>query len=711
MFKHLYLSLFFTLFSSLLLAQQTINAGANINTLKSTAGVSTFDRDVFVNMHANYNGNDWKESELDYVHEDLGINFGRSVGGVTWQMNRLRENPNRAGFFDLDHMKELGEESRGWYAAKPFLKKYERQTDVLTSHISPTFPNGKPTNQGFAPDGYESIAQFYAYFLKEYYDENGKPKPRFLEVLNEPFVHANELNTTNAEISKFHAVVADSVHAHHDDVMVGGYTAAWPEFERNNFSIWDETWRTFIDIAGEKMDFFSVHLYDVPRPDTYSQRRGSNVEAILDMIEQYSLLKLGEVKPLVISEYGACCGFWDGEYYEERDWLQLESIPSITMSLMDRPNRVLKAIPFIVDKATWYLDNNGFQYPYVLLENRNGGSVWEYTHLVKYYELWRKVNGVRVDTWTDDPDLQIDAYVDDNTVYVLMVNLEDKAIRANFRISDITDNRLESIEVKHLFEIDDIPQLEKERRMFEPDAYEMGANATMVLEYTFRDVVELNQSLEESKHYADRYLQPIDANTPITFNLNNVAPPSYGKSVLRIGIGRAHDKSLQPSIRLNDVLLETPNDWKGYDQKPREDFFGVLELPVSNSLLQANNQVSITFPDDGGHISTVTMQVRDFDHDPRRTTVSTKKIRPDWAEDIVIYPNPASNQITIGGLDAISNVQIRIFDLNGRLVLENTTNQSQSDLNIEHLSQGLYQIQLRTVDGIWTKKLAILARG
>ncbi|MEM6378261.1 MAG: T9SS type A sorting domain-containing protein, partial [Bacteroidota bacterium] len=682
--KHLLYTTFLLLLSSTLSAQQVVNAGANINTKKSTDGISKFDRSIFINLHSSYNGNDWTEKELQQVSETLGANFGRSVGGTTWQMNRVRENAERQGFFDLEHMKTLGAESRGWYANKSFLRQFEPQNTVLTSHISPTFPNGTQTNQGFAPDGYEAVAQFYAYFLKEYYGQNGKPKPAFLEVMNEPFVHANELKTTNAEISKFHAVVADSVHAHHDDVMVGGYTAAWPEFERNNFGIWDDTWRTFIDIAGEKMDFFSVHLYDVPKAEGHAIRRGSNTEAILDMIEQYSWLKLGEVKPFVISEYGSCCADWDGPYTEERDWLILQSFTSLTMSLMDRPNKILKAIPFIVDKAVWYLNNNPYQYPHVLLENRNGGSEWEYTHLVKYYQMLSAIDGERVDTWSNDPDLQVDAYVDQNKAYVLFANLEDIPVKINFKATDINNNSIVDIRVKHLFAANDIPQLEEKLLLSEPNFYQLDANGSMVIEYTFQENIELSQKLEEIKHYADRYWQNIQANTPITFIIDNITPPSFGNSILRLGIGRSHGESLKPTVTLNGTNLEVSDDWMGYDQRPRDRFFGLIEVEVPNALLQSNNKVVVTFSDDGGHVSTAIMQVRNYDHSPQMV-VSTNDPLPAWAQEIVIYPNPARNLVTVDHLAPKRVSQIRLFDTNGKLILQKVVDRTSLSLNINQL--------------------------
>lgn len=80
-------------------------------------------------------------------------------------------------------------------------------------------------------------------------------------------------------------------------------------------------------------------------------------------------------------------------------------------------------------------------------------------------------------------------------------------------------------------------------------------------------------------------------------------------------MGRAHNKSLSPTILVNGVSLEVPADFRGYDQKQgkvnpgRDGFYGVLEIPVPISALRENNQISVTFADDGGFIASSALQV------------------------------------------------------------------------------------------------------
>ena len=68
-------------------------------------------------------------------------------------------------------------------------------------------------------------------------------------------------------------------------------------------------------------------------------------------------------------------------------------------------------------------------------------------------------------------------------------------------------------------------------------------------------------------------------------------------------------------------------------------------------------------------------------------------------ETIAIYPNPATNFLTIE-----SNVQINsieIIDLSGALVQIET----QNTFSIEHLTNGVYLMSIKTDDGTVTKRL------
>jgi hypothetical protein len=178
---------------------------------------------------------------------------------------------------------------------------------------------------------------------------NPNPKPyHLIEVSNECDVHLADVNTTMTEVTALHKAVADRLHAdfdgasgtnwlltymindvagrcrsiqclHNDSFflsshllpavrpLVGGPTAAFPEWEIRNFSLWRDVMGVFLEGAGTASDFVSVHLYSTQEDldvSSVAPRDPNNVEAILDLHEAASRNVTGRPLPHLVSEYG-----------------------------------------------------------------------------------------------------------------------------------------------------------------------------------------------------------------------------------------------------------------------------------------------------------------------------------------------------------------------------------------------------------------------
>ena len=71
-----------------------------------------------------------------------------------------------------------------------------------------------------------------------------------------------------------------------------------------------------------------------------------------------------------------------------------------------------------------------------------------------------------------------------------------------------------------------------------------------------------------------------------------------------------------------------------------------------------------------------------------------KSVELETGSDIEIYPNPANNTLTIDLLDCDNCQTIyRIYDLSGRMVLENTISDSKNIISVSELTAGTYYIQ------------------
>lgn len=628
----------------------------NLNVRHSVGGVDSFERKKFINLHASITDREWDSNALqDQFFNDYDVYLGRDNGRMPWYLSQTQEDPNKAGWPSLAHLESQGQIVKNDYASKTTSHHLESRSEMMFGGQMSMLPFSKTINPSGGGDawslqGAEALAEYYSGFLDTQFGDggaNGEPLPTYIEVLNEPFVSAADHGTTRQEVSEIHATVAKRIKQSHPNVKVGGYTAAHPMFEAADFNHWRNNWKLFIDTAGEEMDFFSVHLYDFERTpgDPKVYRVGSNVEAILDMVEHYSQITLGEVKPWVISEYGFFSPGLNGTpYTKERDWKNVRSFSSIMMGLMEKPNLIAKSMPFLILKANWWSHESGEKYPYRLLRQKHEvegqtGDEWEFAETVQFYQLWSDVKGTRIDTKSDDPDLQVDAYVNDEKVYLILNNLEFADRTINLNMVDRLLTNASSVRIKHSYANNDVPILEETTSDSLPSSIDLKSEATMILEITYEDPLIIDKVSEETKYYANDYFQEIQANSEISFQINEVDKDEFGEATLRLGLGRDHGQSLQPILKINNQVVEVPDDWRGYDQNTRDRFFGVIEIPLDFSLIQDSNTVSVTFNDNGGHVTSLAMQVynlSDSIHDPNKGPLENFNYNFDHANEQLI---------------------------------------------------------------------------
>lgn len=70
--------------------------------------------------------------------------------------------------------------------------------------------------------------------------------------------------------------------------------------------------------------------------------------------------------------------------------------------------------------------------------------------------------------------------------------------------------------------------------------------------------------------------------------------------------------------------------------------------------------------------------------------------------ELSLYPNPVNNQLSVIASEKIQ--LIRIIDLSGKTVIEQTINSNKTTLTLDHLTNGVYAIQVITENGISNKK-------
>ncbi|SDX29502.1 hypothetical protein SAMN05444411_104137 [Lutibacter oricola] len=599
--KHLvYIVLFVCVLSN---AQNKVSV--DFSTQKFIGDQSELSREKYFSMHGSYT--DFAlESESNYLFNKLGIEFGRTFGAAKPFRNKKSIEPT------INNAKAFAKKNASHYVNSPLFKDYKTRDLIITDHPREAFQLNVD---------YEKVAAYNAEYIKNAYPV----MPKYYEVINEPFVHTMDFvkswdksNMVITEMSKLYNEVGKKIHEEVPAIMVGGYCSAWPEVDMKDFDHWNTRMKKFMDIAGANMDFFSTHIYDGRNvTGNFTYRSGSNSEAILDLIEAYSYKKWGVVKPHLISEYGYTAKGMQGKPYSAAsDGICLVSYNKILMSLLDKSDRLLKAVPFITGKATWFYNDtrnaDGNPYPWVMLRKTKSG-LYKYTHLKKFYELWKGVEGNRIDIASNNPDIQVHAFAKTNKVYVALNNIDTKEQKVALDFLNNSKNQIKNITLKRLYLTEtNIPKLVFFTNQINISEIILKEGETVILEIDV-DKVEFKKTIKEQNFYTKSYLQKIEANNELSFEIEDVKLASSGRTALKMGLGRKHELSKQPIITINGNKINVPNNWAGYDQKPRDAFFGVINIPFDYKYLkEGNNSVKITFPDGGGHVSSVILNVENY---------------------------------------------------------------------------------------------------
>ncbi len=751
--------------SSFCFGQKKIALDVNLD-VKHLVGMHyEMERNKFVNIHADITEGDWgnvggsiNQANANYRNDFLNgydVYMGRNTGLVSGQLSwgNITEDPTRLGYADPAAILVGGMSNKSNYKNASTWHGYETRNDqIICLQQFPFYPDGVKTNKGWAFSQEEitepfgtATGEYYGRFLSAYFGTGGttgQPIPKWVEIINEPlwplydWVATPHTKQPLEKVWKFHATVAKQIKIYNPDVKVGGYVAAFPNFETNDansqtptpdFDRWEKRDKAFLDIAGADMDFISIHLYDFPCwSGRQLYRKGSNVEATLDMLEQYSFLKFGVVKPFVISEFGAAMHQTTQTWTPYRDWLDMKSTNSMMMQFMQRPNTIDKALHFLMLKWSWE-GSDTKTYMHRLFRKANEPSSytgdWVYTDHIKLYSLWKDVKGTRVDTKANNLDVLTDCYINGNIAYVAVNSLN---LSETFVIQPKlfgTTNTISSLKVKRLFLDKNIltnnyatPILSEQTYSSNeiPTEFNLSPEEMMILEYSYDSNIDISQTKKEYKYYATTYKQPILANQETTFTFNNVniGEPN-GEVVLRLGVGRAFGLSIIPTVTVNgtEVALKTKN-YRGDDQylggNGRFTFFGVLEIDVPFSLLKTGDNIaSVKFTDNGGYLSTAILQVSEMSKVLPRFEGANTNVSSIKASDIQISYNNKRHQLTVTGNDLANTNTLVIYNIMGQQMVANQVFKTNKTIDLVYLNAGMYIVSVTSDNRQYSCKIMV----
>lgn len=162
-----------------------------------------------------------------------------------------------------------------------------------------------------------------------------------------------------------------------------------------------------------------------------------------------------------------------------------------------------------------------------------------------------------------------------------------------------------------------------------------------------------------------------------------------GSGVITIKVESSPDKSTWSSLysttynatpSLTSVVLETRT------------------LPLSGL---SSDSIFIRFS-----ISGVLFKVNNWDIDNVNITTSTTSIPVFHTDDVLVYPNPAKENLTVSGI-GMNQTKIILSDMIGNTVYQAKTNTDKLVIDVNQFPKGIYFLQMQNENGAMTKKINI----
>ncbi|MFC1763302.1 hypothetical protein ACFL6U_14640 [Planctomycetota bacterium] len=576
------------------------------------------------------------EDMYRYLVKDLDIRFGRLLGpvrGVVRWKNAVFEDPLRPGYVDLDRMaNKLLKDP--YQPSDLFQGDIGNNLDVAAHGSHNAFPEymGKyqtaQSDDEWLPLNMEAAAELsVATMLYNYVEFD---RPAFYELINEP--HWSFYGTTH--LAHWHQVTQSLMRTQGVPVQVGGPCSSVAYFYRDGYRSFNGM-RDFIDQTECQLDFYSFHVYDYLHWDgeDFNGRitTGLPLEGMIDLVQNYTRLHYGKEVPLVVSEHGGYIndgktggyhgaaaadaiaqiyfpgeGFtWEMKKRSIVDHVMVSSVIANTLTFMEHPHVVKKAVPFILLQAFGW-DPKYYAVLYVP-EDYQDKTVWVPTHMVDFYRLFKGVQGRRVVAHCPDPDIQTRAFVDRSILWVVMNNLSNQLHTLSLDLPGARATRLRRLK-RHF----NFTPIFVEEEGSPSDDIVLEGRGTVVLKVYYSRGIAARQVVNEQVYYGDRVVQSIATESAFYIKISEGRDIAY--ALLRIGLQRAASSGRQVQVTLNGHVLEVPlEDCVDRLDDGERDYATCKLIPVDPSLIHRggrnDNRVVVSFTDGGaGSIGSVVLR-------------------------------------------------------------------------------------------------------
>ena len=500
----------------------------------------------------------------------------------------MGEDPNRSGYADLSIFEKR---SFDHFAEVPKDMKFAFSLDFWPSFMEASIPEHSNDRGTPRVELFDAAAELAAAYISDEIKDSGRTA-NYWEIKNESDVpyewvyHASKKHDGWRLLGEFHNTVAKKVKASQPTLKLGGPASAWPRMEmgRPAFYVW-ENHRSFMNDTKDHLEFYSHHFYEKGSAFTFDARYNGydgwlqgRLSCVLDMLDA-EMRSTGNIKPLIISEYGTLLGgLKDSDY-----WLRVTNHSSFMMEFMSRPHQIELAVPFLLGLMHWE-PNSG----YALVRKDDTGTL-QLTKGRYFMDLWEGFGGQMLEVAIDGPErVKALACADGKNLYLAINNLSE------FKLS---------VEPELLFpEGLKIENLNYRTATYKEGSFEFiesplksGALVDCAIGETVVIIAEMDSAIKPIKDlkrsdYFAKFDAPFDPfNAPdLSIDLRSLRGSGSLSSVkLVVGLYQKHGARTSIYGTINDFPFES----ELILGEGITHFFEPIEIPIPLDFIEENNEI------------------------------------------------------------------------------------------------------------------------
>lgn len=405
-------------------------------------------------------------------------------------------------------------------------------------------------------------------------------------------------------LADFHNHVADAIHARSPETKVGGPSSAWMQLQAADFGLYRNQVR-FMDLTRGHLDFYSHHFYeDFGTLGAWERRQGKytnyllgRLEAILDMILSH-MHETDNVRPILITE----CGSLQPGRAPSDYWLRIRSYSAYMHKLMQRPQQIDLAVPFMFLSIPWNPTSGDAAFtPREGKPNSSPLRDCDSTPVAYVFELWRDFNGRRLPVAFDRPWLDATAVHKGNRVQIAMTNMGGRRLSINLSRS-FDRLPVASATQRRLFYRDGHVQYEDAIPLADLAAIPVDVEETTIVTIRLERPLTIRGRLRRDTRYAPGTAIKTDDPSLGGWTIDVERPGALRAATLVIGVHREGGLGGPLVGKFNGHPVKIAADWAD----EFHHLFAPIEVPLPVEQLERTNHFELE-PRDGLTVTSVSI--------------------------------------------------------------------------------------------------------